>query len=100
MHTRKCSGCGEKKEITEFAFRNRSKQIRHPYCRTCKSRYSKTWYQKHKPQVVLRSMARNRRVLEERRTLIREYLLAHPCVDCGETDPIVLEFDHRDGTKE
>lgn len=43
-----------------------------------------------KPQIY---EARRKRK-NELRKWIGKYFLSHPCVDCGETDVRVLEFDH------
>jgi hypothetical protein len=32
--------------------------------------------------------------MAERTAFLVEFFRTRPCIDCGETDPIVLEFDH------
>lgn len=48
---------------------------------------------------LARIQANTDRYLTEKREWLDAYLAGHPCVDCGEDDPVVLEFDHVRGVK-
>lgn len=50
------------------------------------------FYKRNKDKLKLKQYVKYQR----NKAWILAYKLAHPCVDCGETDPRCLDFDHRD----
>ena len=91
---KKCVTCGGYKQEDEFNFKVRSLGLRQPWCRDCQHGHQRTWYEKHTEQEKDRTQRRRVKVREEAREFVYQYLSTHPCVKCGETDPVVLEFDH------
>lgn len=99
VNTKICSGCKRKKPATEFHWRSKKKGIRISRCRGCASKWSKNHYQKNKEAYLVKAKRWNRKNREVTHSKVLEHLREHPCVDCGERDPVVLTFDHVRGRK-
>lgn len=94
-----CYRCRLDKPDSEFN-QNRTKHDgRSSFCKKCSTDYCRGWYAKNKVRHRAYIKAVKKRRVEENRQRLRAYFEAHPCVDCGETDIIVLEFDHVFGKK-
>ena len=98
MEKRKCSKCNKQKSEDEFNWKNKKKSIRQYRCRECTQEDSKKHYGHNETHRVKVNEARKQRI-EYNRNQILGYLKEHPCVDCGETHPAALEFDHVRGIK-
>lgn len=99
MRMKWCPGCEDHKPIEEFAPNKARKDGVQSHCRTHHRANQRKHYQTHAEAERERSRQNSAAYREEIRGRIRAYLEAHPCVDCGETDPDVLEFDHVEGEK-
>jgi hypothetical protein len=93
-----CRWCGLTKPAEEFHLRDKATGRRHSSCGICFNAYRREHYRMNRTEYI----QRNIRILRGRgRQWLRRlwvYLLEHPCIDCGEADPVVLEFDHLDRT--
>lgn len=93
---RRCSRCGEAKPIEEFPMKIRARGLRRVWCRDCCRAYGREHYERNRP-VYLAKASQRRQIERPRiRAWIDHYLRQDPCVDCGESQMAVLDFDHRD----
>lgn len=89
---KRCRTCGLDLPLESFARRTASADGRQPRCRSCWA----AWYLANKDGHVAEVRRRNAARSAANRARLTAYLLANPCVDCGEGDLRVLDLDHRD----
>ncbi|HEU4943676.1 MAG TPA: hypothetical protein VFT10_00785 [Solirubrobacterales bacterium] len=91
---RRCGRCERQKPVENFAWRRKARGQRDSYSRPCRAEHKQERYAANKQKYIDAAARRRRAVVAERIELLIAYLREHPCADCGETDPLVLEFDH------
>lgn len=91
---KKCTICKEQKPTADFNKKSAAKDGLQPACRDCSHERFKAYYAKNHEKQIAVVKARNERMAQRNKEWLAEYFKTHPCVDCGETDIRVLEFDH------
>lgn len=90
---KQCAVCKQFKSLEKFPLlggtTKTGKKKRRCKCRTCwyPTSAAKKWNTTKGKKFKVRKSKRNR-------AFLIEYLTTHPCVDCGNSDIRVLEFDH------
>lgn len=94
MDTKTCSICNENKDINLFYFKNKKLNQRHSACIECTKIYRKNYYQDNIVHFKTESPIYSKKMRDRNMQFVVDFLKMHPCIDCGEPDPVVLEFDH------
>lgn len=91
---KRCSRCNRNR-LVKFFWKNSSKADGlQSVCVDCKKGEFADYYRQNRDR-HRESVYRRREVVRNKaREMILLHLQQHPCVDCGETDPLILQFDH------
>jgi hypothetical protein len=97
MPLKTCCRCLMAQPLDRFPFRYKCGRRggRAGHCRRCQNKAAQICRDVNREQYNARRKERGR----EKSEVIIGFLDGHPCVDCGETDIVVLTFDHVRGEK-
>ena len=90
-----CTKCKKDKNENDFAWKNKAKGKKASRCKECQKLISNDWYSKNTKKHLINVKKNNTLYRDRNRDYVWEYLSSHSCIDCGQNNPIVLEFDHR-----
>jgi hypothetical protein len=93
---RRCGKCGATLPIEQFNWKIKARGIRQSACRDCAAMVCRNHYAQNKPIYKKRARLHKLKQAGLIRQRILEYIAQHPCVDCGEINPVLLDFDHRE----
>jgi predicted RNA-binding Zn-ribbon protein involved in translation (DUF1610 family) len=97
-----CPRCKETKNSEDFYKSQGRYDGLDSMCKLCKKKYLHDRFKPGGPDRLRKKTVQKANRFKTRiaaRKLVSDYLVSHPCVDCGEPDPIVLDFDHVLGQK-
>ena len=91
---KRCSGCDEDLPLDSFGPNRARRDGLQAHCRECRVTYSRTYYERTKARYADARALASARAKQVAIDFVHQYLASHPCVDCGNRDLRVLEFDH------
>ena len=90
---RTCIVCQQTKDIKAFRFRDKATGRRQRACEACVAAGRRSRAAATRRGDGSRAADGARERTRTLRAQVWRYLAQHPCVDCGETDPLVLAFE-------
>jgi hypothetical protein len=86
-----CSICNVSKPINQFYKKLKGTTHR---CIDCEAAYQKKYYIKNRQKRIEAAKKNSEARIQTMKNFLVEHLKNNPCVDCGEDDILVLQFDH------
>lgn len=97
MDMKTCNKCSQEKSLDDFRWRNKDRGIKQSYCAECRKVMDRERFKT--PDRRKKIYETKKRLQESKKDLVWSFLVGASCVDCGNDNPVVLEFDHIESNK-